>query len=394
MAPAPALSATRPGIARIPSAWQPVAAWAVSRLLVFGLALAGAGAAGPPERGVVPEVPPALAWLGGWDTTWYLDIARNGYTHDVAAAGEQFTNLAFFPLVPAIGAAATAMGANPFLVILAASNLAFLGALAGLHRLTERMRGPALATPATWCLALAPPAVVASMAYTESFVLVLALGAALAATRGRFALAGAAAAAAALTRPPGIVVALLVGLLAYAEPRHRRARALLAGAAPAMVALAAFLAWFWLARGSPLLPFEAQRAWDRGTLGVGLVTTMPGELAAAIGAVVHLDVTAAWWATLRDLGFGVLYAVLLARLWRDEGGLRSPWVSYSTVALALPLASGSITSLARFGLMAFPLAWPAATWLSAGPPARRRWAIAAAVAVTVAFTALLAIRSP
>ena len=60
---------------------------------------------GLPTRGVDPAVPHALALLGGWDTTWYLDIARHGYAHDTGQVGTVFTNLAFFPLLPGIMAA-------------------------------------------------------------------------------------------------------------------------------------------------------------------------------------------------------------------------------------------------------------------------------------------------
>jgi hypothetical protein len=149
----------------------------------------------------------------------------------------------------------------------------------------------------------------------------------------------------------------------------------------------------WAERGSPLLPVEAQGAWDRGTLIVGLVTVLPAEIADAVVAVAHLDVTAAWWATLRDVGFGALYLTLLIALWRERGW-RSPWVIYSALVLALPLASGAVTSLARLGLMAFPLAWPAADWIRAREPARARLAASAAALGIVAFIALLAIRSP
>ena len=45
------------------------------------------------------------------------------------------------------------------------------------------------------------------------------------------------------------------------------------------------------------------------------------------------------------------------------------------VSFALPLASGSLTSISRFGLMAFPLAWAGAAWLEEGGERRLRlWA--------------------
>jgi hypothetical protein len=162
---------------------------------------------------------------------------------------------------------------------------------------------------------------------------------------------------------------------------------------PSVLALAAFLAWMAAARGSPTLPFEAQRAWDRGQLGIGLVTAAPNEIGAAWDLVAAGDLTAAWTATFRDLGFLVLYAWLLVLLWRREGGLRSPWVAYSAAVLVVPLSSGTITSMARFGLMAFPLVWPLADWIGRDRGRVLRWGAAAAVLI-VLLILQLEIRSP
>ena len=101
-----------------------------------------------------------------------------------------------------------------------------------------------------------------------------------------------------------------------------------------------------------------------------------------------------WSAVARDVVFGVIYVFLLARLWRREGGLRSPWVLYAFLVLVVPLSSGSVTSFARLGLLAFPLVWPMAEWLGEGGPARRRWTIAAAIVVTALMVAQLASQAP
>jgi len=374
----------------------PLWAWVASRALVLTLAVAGSLLWGPPERGVDDVVPDALSLLGGWDTTWYLDIAANGYDDLTGLVGTFFTNFAFFPLLPAIMWTAARVGLNPFLAALVVTNLAFLAALFGLHRLTEDRLGSRAAATSTWVLALAPVAAYASLAYTEALVLALAIAAALAATRGRWFLAGIPAAAAALARPPGFLVAVLVVALALASdgPRTARLGRAVAGGAPAVAALAGFLAWMQAARGSWRLPLEAQEAWDRGTVVIGLVTHLPGEIAAGVVRLVTLDVGAAWTAAIRDVAFTVVFVLLLLRLRRMAGTWRDPWVVFSGLCLALPLSSGSFTSMARFGLLAFPLAWAAADWLEAGGPGRRRGAAAAAVAVTALLVAQLVIRSP
>jgi hypothetical protein len=375
------------------AAWRtPLLAWAASRALVLAAGLVLSLALGIPERGVDPAVPRALALLGGWDTTWYLDLARNGYAYDLGQVGEVFTNLAFFPVLPGLMAAALAVGVNPFWAALVVANVAFLGALVAFRALSADRLDERTADLATWALALFPPAVAASQAYTEGIALLLAVAAGLAAWRGRWLLAGLAVAGAALTRPTGILVAVLVAMLAWQAGRPGRPRRLALAVGPGLAAFAAFLAWMQVARGSWGLPFQAQRAWDRGEVILGLVTVLPGEIAAAVGRVVSLDVGVSWVAVVRDLLAGALYVVLLVALARREGW-RSPWVVYSLLVVALPVASGTVTSLARIGLVAFPLAWPAAHWLGADRGRARR-AAGAAVVLGVAFVALLAWRSP
>ena len=373
----------------------PLVAWGASRALVIGVAVVAGLLFGLPTRGVDPAVPHALGLLGGWDTTWYLDIARHGYAHDTGQVGLVFSNLAFFPLLPAIMALFLAVGINPFVGALVVANLAFLGALAAFGRLTADRAGDRAATRAVWTLALLPTAVYCSLAYTESIALLCAVAAAVAAIRGRYLVAGLVAAVGSLTRPTGILIVVLIGLLALQSSPDlaTRLRRAAASAAPSVLAVGAFLAWMARERGSALLPFEAQKAWDRGQLGIGLVTTAPSELRSGWDHIVDGTGGAAWHATIRDLVVLVAALVLLALLWRDEGGLRSPWVAYSAVVLVVPLSSGTITSMARFSLMAFPLLWPLADRVGRDPR-RARWAIAIAVVLIVLLVLQLVMRSP
>lgn len=149
----------------------PLTAWAASRILVVGTAVVAGLLYGLPSRGVDPAVPHALGLLGGWDTTWYLDIARHGYAHDGGQVGLVFTNLAFFPLLPGIMALFLAIGINPFLGALVVANLAFMGVLVAFRALTASRTDPITTTRAVWALALLPTTVYCSMAYTESIAL-------------------------------------------------------------------------------------------------------------------------------------------------------------------------------------------------------------------------------
>ena len=199
-----------------PAGPRPWSAWAASRALILVAAVAASAAFGVPTRGVDAAVPDLLRQIGGWDTTWYLDVARNGYAEDLGQVGEVFTNLAFFPLMPGIMAAFIAIGINPFIGALVVSNVAFLGALWALHALTADRWGEQAATRATWILALAPPALYCSMAYTEGLAVACAVAAALCAVRGRYVLAG------------------LIAAVGVADPADRRARGAARGDARAV----------------------------------------------------------------------------------------------------------------------------------------------------------------
>jgi hypothetical protein len=391
----------------------PLLAWLVSRVLVTGLGMIASLTFGRAEIGLDQSVPQALNLFGSWDTTWYLDIARRGYAFDVGQVGEVFTNVAFFPLVPMIMSAALALGLNPFWVTVIVGNGMFLVALTSLYALTRARFGHTMAMRATWVLALAPPAIAASMAYTEGIALGLAVLAAWLAWKGNFGWAGSVAAIAVLTRPTGVLAVVPVVMLAwYAGDEGRRAR-LLKAIVPVAVVGVAFLAVMQIRQGGWDLPLRAQAAWGRGQLGVGLLSLLPADLGQALGGLFGGDLIGSrdllgketlaelsgltagdWSAVLRDVLFGVVYVFLLARLWRSEGGLRSPWVLYAFLVLVVPLSSGSVTSLARLGLLAYPLAWPMAAWLGEGGPGRRRWTAVAAVLLIALMVAQLATQSP
>jgi hypothetical protein len=391
----------------------PLAAWLVTRVLITGLAVIASIVLGRPEFALDPSVPESFSLLGSWDTTWYLDIAHRGYAFDVGQVGQVFTNVAFFPLLPMIMWAAISLGLNPFWVSLVVGNGMFLVALVSLFAITKARFGHVMAVRSTWVLALAPPAIAASMAYTEGIALGLAIGAAYLAWRQRFVWAGFVAAFAVLIRPTGVIVLVPVLMLAWAAGSEGRWRRLITAAIPTAVIGVSYLTVMQVRQGGWDLPLKAQAAWGRGQLGVGLLSLLPDKLGKAVGGVFGGEMLGSrdllgkqtlsqlsgltagdWSAVVRDLLFGILYAVLLSALWRKEGGLKSPWVLYSFLMLIVPLSSGTVTSLARLGLMAWPLAWPMADWLGRGTPSRRRWAIIAALVAIMLMVAQLSGQSP
>jgi len=391
----------------------PLAAWLVSRVLVTALAVVVSLVLGRPEVALDPAVPESFAVLGSWDTTWYLDIAHRGYAFDVGQVGQVFTNVAFFPLLPMIMWAAIALGLNPFWIALVVGNGMFLVALVSLHAITGARFGPVMARRATWVLALAPPAIAASMAYTEGIALGLSITAAWLAWRQRFVWAGLLAAFGVLVRPTGVLILLPVLLLAWAAGSDGRWRRVITAAIPTAVIGLSYLTVMQVRQGGWDLPLKAQAAWGRGQLGVGLLSLLPENLGTAVGGLFGGDLLGSrdllgketisqlsgltagdWSSVVRDLVFGIIYVALLAALWRKEGGLRSPWVLYSFLMLVVPLASGSVTSLARLGMLAWPLAWPMAEWLGQGGSGRIRWVTIVAVLAIILMVTQLATQAP
>ena len=203
----------------------------------------------------------AARGLLGWDADWYQRIAAHGY-------GDLPTeSVRFFPLFPVIG---RVLGAGTWVgigvVLLVVANVGALVAGALVHRLTLVSGGdPATAQRAATCFALAPPAFVAVMGYSESLAITLSLVFVIALLARRSRTAVVAGFLAGLARPSGIV--LVVPALAVWVAEERRARWRLpvrtrarraAVAAAPIAGTAVFLVWCQLVMGRWSLPYDLQ----------------------------------------------------------------------------------------------------------------------------------------
>ncbi|MGH2936176.1 MAG: hypothetical protein ACRDL2_16925, partial [Gaiellaceae bacterium] len=141
----------------------------------------------------------ALGPLSAWDGKWYRMVASSGY---LLVPGRQ-SDPAFFPFYPVLVRGGHAVGLGYSASALLLANLGFFAALVAFHALTGELLGRSTARRATMYLAVFPFGYAFSLEYPESIVLALIAASALAALRGRWALAAAAAAAAALARPEG-----------------------------------------------------------------------------------------------------------------------------------------------------------------------------------------------
>jgi hypothetical protein len=307
---------------------------------------------------------PLLAHPGSqWDTNWYLDLASNGYDTGLRPPGpdgRSYSNLAFFPLYPALIAAAGSM--LPVGVGHAALGLSWLAALAaawGVYATVAAGWGRRTGTLATLLWAALPHAVVMNIPYTEALFTALAAWALWAAVTRRWLTAGLLSTLACLTRPTGIAVAAAVCAAAAVElVRLRRSggelRRPVLGALISPLGWFGYVAWVGLRLGHWDGYFTVQRAWD-SYLDFGRST------------LAHI------WGTMRKPLSGVcekaVSAVLAASVWLFVRSVRQrvalPLLVFSAVMLLITLAdAGAFLSRARFLTPVFPLLIPPAAALA------------------------------
>lgn len=257
---------------------------------------------------------------------------------------------------------------------LCVSSLAVVAALIGLARL---LRLDYSRQQVGWCLLLFcsfPTAFFLWTAYAESLFLALTVGVLWAARQRRWGWAVAAVAAASMTRLPGILL-LIPLVIEWGQHRRTHHLPLLTLRALLAVALA----------GVPLLLYAGINAWvfgdalkfihSHGELANGRSTTALVFPLITVWRYVKILESLSprvieWWVALLEFASwwgitGGLYA-----LWRTR--VRWSYQATAWVLVALPLLSGSFTSLPRYALVAWPLWLPLirvskpARWLIVG----------------------------
>jgi len=279
--------------------------------------------------------------LLAWDGTWYRDLATSGY-HGVPIEGVRF-----FPLYPLLGRLfAIPAAGHTGLALVVLGNALSLAALVLLRRLVLLEKADhALADRAVWCLAVFPSAFVLVMAYSESLMLVAAIGAFIGLKLRRWWWVAALGLVAALSRPLGVLIMVPVGVELLRTWRaaggRDRIASVVALAAPA-IGLVSYLAWVGHVFGNWHLPFTVQDDL-RGHLELPFDRIIEGfrQLAGSerFGDGLHLP-------------FLLLLLVLLVitfRTWPARYGL------FAAAILITAISAENLNSVERYGMSAFPL---------------------------------------
>ena len=348
----------------------PAAGMAAALGLFLAARLLGVAALATATRTSAGRGPFGLLGLS-WDSLWYLGIAAHGYAPTPHLRPGVYSDLAFFPLYPALVRAVYGLtplggGAAGLLVSWTAAAVA----ACGIYAVGARLHGRAVAVALVLLWGLLPHSVVLSMAYTEPVLTALAAWSLYAVLTGRWLWAGALAALAGLSRPNGLAVAAAVlAAAAYEMGRCLRERRgvshrLWTGALLAPAGWAAYVLWVGHRTGDLLGGyFQVQRLWgSRFDLGAGALKFVRHLLLQGDRLVFPMTMMIVAAAV-------VLFALLIA----DRAPL--PLLVYSGVLLLIVLGgSGYFESKPRFLLPAFPLLLPLARALVRTARARPRHA--------------------
>jgi len=285
-----------------------------------------------------------------WDGAWYQRILDVGY-RPIAGSSQQSVN--FFPLLPWTTRAVRFVVRSELAAAIFVTTVASFAVVVLVFEVMRRWKGEAVARWTIVLLLAFPTSFFLWEFYTEALFIALTAGAVLAMMKRTVWLAGALGGLAAMTRPPGILV-LLVLLVMYAEQRrglHRDVLWLLLCAAGIGVVMLVMKqqtgSAFAFTRGSEAWGRHLAVPWTpvNTTLRAYLHGTGPrlggwsGSTASALGSV--RDVVATY----------LFLALFVVSLWRPW-----PWsarILILTMTLA-PIATGIVQSMSRYVLAAWP----------------------------------------
>lgn len=207
-----------------------------------------------------------LTVLTHWDGGWYMSVAQHGYNY---IPGQQ-SNMAFFPLYPALIWLADQVIPDMRVAAVLVSNLLFLGAALFFQRLVELdYRNPRVVRASILFLMFTPVGFYFSSAYAESTFLFLAIGSLLAARKGHWLIACGCGMLLTATRNIGFWITFPL-LFEYVRQMWRpeigirsliHPRILLFGLIP--LGLMAFMFYCYQRYGDPFAYVHASAAWGR-----------------------------------------------------------------------------------------------------------------------------------
>ncbi len=279
-------------------------------------------------------------WLklwGVWDSTWYIEIAKSGYSTVLNNVG--MANYTFFPLYPLCMRIVATFISDYYWAGVIVSNVALLVSCLYIYRLVRLESDDSTAMRSIKYLFLFPTAFILSGIFTESLFLMLSLMAFYYAKKGNWLFSGAAGFCISLTRPYGVIIMIPLAYEYLRASGFKKIRpdALYLLLAPA--GIAAYSAFNYFLTGDPIAFMHAQHAWGAGI-------TIP---------LVQL------WNRLFESQTEVLFnayfsLISLAMLLVFYKKINVSYLIYGAFLILIPLCTpSSAWSMSRYILVTFPL---------------------------------------
>ena len=353
----------------------------VTRLPIIVIAeLASIVIAQRPGTHVAASSNPLLAVWGRWDAVHYLDISERGYYG---------TDVAFFPLYPALIHAAGRFVGSGVIAGLLISNAALFFGLLYFYKLVEHQYTRAVAHRAIFYVSIFPTAIFFSAVYTESLFFALTVASFYYIREHKWVVAGAIGALAALTRSEGVLLAVPFAIEVAATARATGVRRFLTeprrlvrvgiGLALIPAGLLLYMAWLWVLHGDPLSFSHVQTHWNRH-FAPPWVSFAHAFKILAIAKAKHSPLLFANESI--ELVFTLLMiGVFVAGVRR----LRPSFSAYMALSILAPLCTSSLMSMPRFALVLFPMFAVLALW------GGRSWVNSAIVAFSLPLLGLFTV---
>lgn len=309
-------------------------------------------------------------WLdiwGVWDTRWYVTIAKTWYSAAPDPYGQE--PHAFLPLYPILMKIFGLPFGNSYYGGLIVSNLALLVGAWFLYKVVCELKGHAMGKRAVLFMFLYPTAFMLSAVFTEALFVALSVGAFYCARRKHWLVAGLLGGLSALTRLPGMFIAVLL-FLEYMRQRQFRLpeiRADVLWLALVPLGTVLFMLTGYMSKGSLLASFQAQAAWGGSSMNPITMlwnaldgTTNPPPVYPQNTILWPIQrVTLGFWTFTPLLAFGaVLTIYVFAVLAWGYKHLDFPLLVWCALLVLIPLARArplDPLAMPRYMLVVFPI---------------------------------------
>lgn len=321
---------------------------------------------------------PILAVWGRWDAVHYVDIAASGYYG---------TNMAFFPLYPALIALLGKLIGNHLVAGLFVSNGALFVGLLYFYKLVEHQYNRHVAQRSVFYISVFPTAIFFSAVYTESLFFALTVASFYYIREHKWLTAGVIGFFAALTRVEGVLLVVPMAIEWLSSPSARMAFKYpveqllrpLAGLALVCLGLGTYMAYLWVLTGDPMYFSHVQINWQRHLAPPWV------SVENSIKLLAHAHTTNAMANQALELVFTAFMLVLLVSAIRR---LSAPYWTYMALSILVPMSTSSLMSMPRFALVLFPMFVLMGLW--GARPAVNNTVVAFSLPLLGLFTVLFA----